>query len=95
MGIFTAYNIKQNHINALEMPDCMKHGNKNLRKVAREASNWEIYTDDMKHFYSIAKPGSGCQSSYFGDVAHLRRLMRDDHLQPGQLTRLGRRLLSL
>ena len=95
MGLFTEYELRQQKINAYEMPDCMKWENKNMRKVVRENSNWEIYTADMKHFYSIAKPDSGCRSSYFGDVYHIRKLMRDDHIKPSQLTRLGRRLMRV
>ena len=95
MGLFTEYHHRQQKINAYEMPLCMKWDGRNMRKVVVEGSNWEIYTDDMRHFWSIAKPDSGCRDSYFGDVAHIRKLMRQDHIKPGQLTRLGRRLMRV
>lgn len=56
-------------------------------------SNWDIYADERGTLYSIARPGSGAQSSYFGDVNHVKNLIRAGHFWH-TLTEYGRRLME-
>ena len=43
-------------------------------------TNWDIYADEAGTLYSIARePATGCKNSYFGDVHHIRHLMRCGH----------------
>ena|GEM_PF-5915412 len=43
-------------------------------------TNWDIYADESGTLYSIARdPKTGCKNSYFGDVHHIRDLMRCGH----------------
>ena len=95
MGLFTEYKREQMRINAYQMPDSMKWENKQLRKIAALASNWEVYTDGRDHYYSIAKPNSGAETSFFGDAAHVRRLIRRGYMRAADLTKLGRRLVLI
>lgn len=37
--------------------------------------NWELWVNPRGQFSAVAKPGSGAQSTHFGDVAHVVRLM--------------------
>lgn len=56
-------------------------------------SNWDIYADERGTLYSIARPGSGAGSTFFGDVAHVRNLIRAGHFS-ATLTEYGRRIME-
>ena len=92
MSVFTEYNHRQMHVNAARMPLCIGK----LRKVATEDSNWELYYDTQYHFFrAIAKPESGASDSTFGNIAHVRRCLREGWIKPSALTKYGRRLLKV
>lgn len=75
-------------------PACLKNDRRNLSKVTESPGNWNIYTDRTKKaFYCIAKPGTGCESSWFGDRRHIQRMIQEGHIRRSELTRLGRRLI--
>lgn len=56
-------------------------------------SNWDIYADSKGTLYSIARPGSGASGSYFGDAAHVKRLMKQGYFSD-TLTAYGEKLLK-
>ena len=41
--------------------------------------NWDIYADEKGNLYSIARKGSGCEGTYYGDIRHIKHLMRTGH----------------
>lgn len=43
------------------------------------SDNWDIYADKNGTLYSIPRNGSGCSGTYFGDVNHIKNLMRKGH----------------
>lgn len=43
------------------------------------SDNWDIYADKNGTLYSIPRNGSGCSGTYFGDVNHIKSLMRKGH----------------
>lgn len=51
-------------------------------------NNWDIYTDKKGTLYSIARPGTGCRGSYFGDVNHIKNLIRQGYFKD-TLTQIG------
>lgn len=57
------------------------------------STNWDIYANDHGTLYSIARPGTGCKNSYFGDVNHIRHLMRSGYWHD-TLTSYGFSLMS-
>lgn len=63
---------------------------KDLRLFAAEEGNFDIYIDDNKTLYSIAKRQSGCEGTYFGDCSHVRHLIRQGYFNPVYLTPFGR-----
>ena len=38
--------------------------------------NWDIYADNKGHLYSIARKSSGCEGTHYGDINHIKSLMR-------------------
>lgn len=74
------------------MPATIRKDGKNLHKITESVGNWDIYTDG-KYMYSIAKPGSQANDSQYGDIRHIRRMIREGHIERSELTRLGRHLL--
>ena len=89
--IFTQFNLQQMHINATHGPDCIGK----LRKVENGSGNYDIYYDTKnKCFRSVAKPGSGCVSSYFGGSHHIMNCLRNGRINPHGLTKYGRRLIG-
>lgn len=66
----------------------------NLYKISENVGNWDIYTDsEHVYMFSIAKPGTGCRCSQYGDIRHIRRMIREGHIKKSELTKLGRKLL--
>jgi len=57
------------------------------------SDNWDIYADKEGTLYSIARPGTSCQNSYFGDCRHISRLMRQGYFRD-TLTEYGRELMQ-
>lgn len=55
--------------------------------------NWDIYADEKGTLYSIARYGTTCESTFFGDVRHVRRLINQGHFHD-TLTAYGRRLME-
>lgn len=41
-----------------------------------ENSNWDLYQAENGYLYSIAKPGTGCESTCWGWPEHLAELER-------------------
>ena len=84
------FEVRQHQINATVGPECIG----NLRKIATESSNWEIYYNDQYGYCeSIAKPGSGASDSVYGNLAYIARQLRTGYIKPSQLTRYGRRIM--
>ena len=55
---------------------------KNLIQLTTEdePSNWTLFGDPADgHIWSIARPGQGASSSWFGKSDHVRRLIREGH----------------
>lgn len=75
-------------------PGIITRDGKNLYKITESLGNWNIYTD-KKYMYSIAKPGTGAEDSQYGDIRHIRQMIREGHIKRSELTRLGRKLLRL
>ena len=92
MNAITEYELRQQKINATEMPECVKH----LRRVTKCESNWNVYYDPKAGFcWSIAKPNSGAGNSTFGKPEHCRRLYHEGHLKWKDFTKYGRRLCGI
>ena len=47
-----------------------------LTLIAKTEGNWDMYADADGTLYSIAKPGSGCISSYWCSASRLRGHLR-------------------
>ena len=89
--IFTQLEFEQMHINATHGPDCIGK----LRKVENGSGNFDIYYDNQyKCFRTIAKPGSGCISGYYGGSAHVKEALRNGWMKEHGLTKFGRRLIN-
>ena len=59
-------------------------------------SNWDLFavmSHGKIHLYSIAKPGSGASNSYFGDIEHVKNLIRKGYWRD-QLTDIGQDILK-
>lgn len=92
MSFLTEFDYRHMHIAAERMPLCVG----NLRKIAHENRNWELYHDPQANYcYSIAKPSSGAESTVFGSVSYVRELVRKGWIKPSALTKYGRRLLKV
>ena len=55
--------------------------------------NWDLYADAKGHIYSIARPDSGASNSSFGDVRHIKNLMRQGYFSD-TLTDYGKILME-
>ena len=62
-------------------------------------SNWDYVVDwpwedtpEKAAIWYVARPGSGADNGYMGDLQHIRRLIRKGHFNC-TLTPLGRKLL--
>ena len=42
-------------------------------------SNWDIYETKTGYFYSIARKGSTAESTIFGDINHIKNLIRQGY----------------
>lgn len=83
--------LKQMHIDASHGPDCLGK----LRKIENGSSNFDIYYDTANNFFmSIAKPNSGCISSFYGDSKHIKKALRNGWIKEHGLTKFGRRLIN-
>lgn len=82
------FEVRQHQINATVGPECIG----NLRKIATESSNWEIYYNG-EYCQSIAKPGSGASDSVYGNLSYIARQLRTGYIKPSQLTKYGRRIM--
>lgn len=56
-------------------------------------NNWDIYADKKGALYSIARPNSGCGSTFFGDCNHIKALIRQGYFHD-TLTEYGRQLMN-
>lgn len=56
-------------------------------------TNWDIYADTKGTLYSIARTGSGCNNSFFGDCNHIKNLIRRGYFG-GTLTDYGMQLMN-
>ena len=57
------------------------------------SSNWDIYADKKGTLYSIARPGSTAESTYFGDKHHIKNLIRQGYFH-NTLTDYGRQIME-
>ena len=57
------------------------------------SDNWDIYADEKGTLYSIARPGSGCGCTFFGDKNHIKNLIRQGHFSD-TLTEYGKQLMN-
>ena len=64
-----------------------------LTLFAVSGSNWDYYADETGTLYSIAKPGSGCQGTFFGDCNHIRHLINEGYWD-GIFTEYGKKLMA-
>ena len=55
--------------------------------------NWDIYADKENRLYSIARTGSGCGNTHFGDINHIKHLMRQGCWND-ELTEYGKKLME-
>ncbi|MBR2579211.1 MAG: hypothetical protein IKE41_03665 [Clostridia bacterium] len=55
--------------------------------------NWDIYADKKGTLYSIARPGTSCGNSYFGDCNHIKNLIRQGYFSD-TLTEYGKALMN-
>ena len=62
------------------------------KKADGFTSNFDIYADNKGTLYSIPRKGSGCRGTYFGDVNHIRHLMRQGYFS-GTLTLYGLKMM--
>lgn len=65
-----------------------------LRLFAIGNANWDYYADEKGTLYSIAKPGSKADGTYFGDCAHIRYLQRTTGFN-ATFTEYGKRLMEI
>ena len=85
------FELEQMKIDAYVMPDCIG----NLRKIATQNSNWEIYYNTKYHFCeSVAKTNSGARNSVYGNISYIYKQLKTGHIKKSQLTKYGRRLLE-
>lgn len=68
--------------------------------TGRESSNFDYVVDypwndqpDKAAIWYIARPNSGCVSGYFGDLNHVKKLIRQGFFD-GNLTPLGNALIE-
>jgi len=90
MGLWTALEFHQMKLRATPQPSCIG----DLRKIADGDSNWDFYVNRRCTCYAVAKPDSGCDTTYYGDLRYVSRALREGWIKKHQLTKLGRRLLS-
>lgn len=90
MGIWTKLAVHQMKVRATTQPNCIG----DLRKLADGESNWDYYVNRRGICYSVAKPNSGCDTTYYGDLRYVSKALREGWIKKYQLTKLGRRLLS-
>lgn len=57
------------------------------------SDNWDIYTDARGHLYSIARPGTTCGGTHYGDTRHIWQLMREGNWND-TLTPLGHAMME-
>lgn len=55
--------------------------------------NWDIYADEKGRLYSIARPGTRCGSTIFGDKNHVKNLIREGCFSD-TLTEYGKQLMN-
>ena len=85
------YEIKQHRINASNGADSIGK----LRKIVNGDGNFDIYIDrNGKFCTSVAKPGSGCKDSIYGDLSYIKYQIKRGIIDPHSLTKYGRRLLE-
>lgn len=63
------------------------------KKENNFSDNWDIYADKKGTLYSIARPGTGCCSTFFGDKNHIKNLIRQGHFSD-TLTEYGEQLMN-
>ena len=96
------FEYRQMKINRSTMQDIIKvvapgeYGyNSQLVKVCDDHGNFVIYySRKNKCFYSLAKPESGCRNSYYGDIYHVKHLLRQGYLKYKDFTKYGLRLVG-
>ncbi len=57
-----------------------------------DPSNWTLFFDGSS-VWSVARPGSGASSSWFGSLDHIRSLIRKGYYKPENLNAYGRKLV--
>lgn len=53
----------------------------NMILVYSDGGNWDIFMDDNKRCYSIAKPFSGAGNSLFGTIDYVQSLIKKNHFK--------------
>lgn len=76
-----------------------EYAKNNLIQITKNTgSNWVIFAERKNKggysLYSVAVPSCGASSSWFGDMAHLARLIVEGYKNIDDLTDAGRELLS-
>lgn len=85
------FELKQMHIDAYVMPDCIGH----LRKIASKNSNWDLYYNArLNCCESIAKHNSGARDSVYGNLSYIYKQLRTGILKKSQLTKYGIKILK-
>ena len=66
-----------------------------------KSSNFDYVVDypwndqpDKAAIWYIARPNSGCESGYFGDLYHIKKLMISGYLSARELTPYGAELIK-
>ena len=71
-----------------------RHVDEPIILFAVGSANWDIYADIYGTLYSIVKPDiRGCQGTYFGDINHVKHLMRQGYWS-ASLTEYGKKLMN-
>lgn len=56
-------------------------------------SNWDIFADETGALYSIARPGTTCGNSYFGNREHVQYLIMQGYFHD-TLTEHGKKIMK-
>jgi len=99
--------LKQRHINASTLPDVLRgrdivgffggvYNHRQFIKICDDNCNFVIYADRITNYcYSVAKENSGCNTTCFGGLDHVKKLYKQNHFKYKHFTKYGRRLLGI
>lgn len=62
--------------------------------IADRGNWWTVYDEERNTFYSVAKPDSGAHDSWYGDMFHVKKLLRTGLMKIEELTEEGKEILG-